>query len=55
MRQWNGCSALAPRSSAAKQWIEELAEKEEEETGNCFSATFHQQISLNRHILDHSK
>jgi len=25
MRQLNGCSTPAPRSSAAKQWIEELA------------------------------
>ena len=55
MRQSNGCSTFAPRSSTAKQWFEELAQREEEETGNCFSATFHQQISLNRHILDHSK
>ena len=27
MRQSNGCSTPAPRSSAAKQWIEELAQK----------------------------
>jgi len=29
-RQSNGCSTPAPRSSAAKQWLEELAQKEEE-------------------------
>jgi len=27
MRQLNGCSTPAPRSSAAKQWIEQLAQK----------------------------
>jgi len=27
MRQSNGCSTPAPRSSAAKQWLEELAQK----------------------------
>ena len=27
MRQSNGCQAPAPRSSAAKQWLEELAQK----------------------------
>ena len=27
MRQSNGCAASGPRSSAAKQWIEELAQK----------------------------
>jgi len=26
MRQSNGCSAPVPRSSAAKQWIEEIAQ-----------------------------
>jgi len=32
MRQPNGCSTPAPKSSAAKQWIkEELAQKKEEE------------------------
>jgi len=29
MRQPNGCSTSAPRSSAAKQWLEELAQKKE--------------------------
>jgi len=27
MRQWNGCSTPAPRSSAAKQWFQQLAQK----------------------------
>jgi len=27
MRQLNDCSTLAPKSSAAKQWIEELSQK----------------------------
>jgi len=27
MRQSNGCSTPAPRSSAVKQWIEQLAQK----------------------------
>jgi len=27
MRQSNGCSSSAPRSSAAKQWLEQLAQK----------------------------
>jgi len=27
MIQSNGCSTLAPRSSAARQWFEELAQK----------------------------
>jgi len=27
MRQSNGCPTPAPRSSAAKQWLEELAQK----------------------------
>jgi len=31
MRQSNGCSIPASRSSAAKQWFEELAQKDEEE------------------------
>ena len=30
MRQPNGCSTPAPKSSAAKQWIKELAQKKEE-------------------------
>jgi len=30
MRQLNGCSTPAPRSSAAKQWFEQLAQKKEE-------------------------
>jgi len=29
MRQPNGCSTPAPKSSAAKQWIKELAQKKE--------------------------
>jgi len=31
MKQPNGCSAPAPRSSAAKQWFEQLVQKKEEE------------------------
>jgi len=31
MRQPNGCSAPAPKSSAAKQWIKELAQTKEEQ------------------------
>jgi len=31
MRQTNDCSTPAQRSSAAKQWLEELAQKKEEE------------------------
>jgi len=39
MRQSNGCSTPAPRSSAAKQWLEQMApkkkrEEEEEEENN---------------------
>jgi len=30
MRQSNGCSTPAPKSSAAKQWIKELAQKKED-------------------------
>jgi len=30
MRQSNGCSTPAPRSSAAKQWLEQLAQKKKE-------------------------
>jgi len=34
MRQPNGCSTPAPKSSVAKQWIkEELAQTKEEEEG----------------------
>jgi len=29
MRQPNGCSTPAPKSSAAKQWIKELAQTKE--------------------------
>jgi len=29
MRQPNGCSTPSPKSSAAKQWIKELAQKKE--------------------------
>jgi len=31
MRQTNGCSTPVLKSSAAKQWIKELAQKKEEE------------------------
>jgi len=31
MKQPNGCSTPAPKSSAAKQWIKELAQTKEEE------------------------
>jgi len=31
MRQLNGCSTSAPKSSAAKQWIKELAQTKEED------------------------
>jgi len=30
MRQPNGCSTPVPKSSAAKQWIKELAQTKEE-------------------------
>ena len=38
MRQPNGCSTPAPRSNAAKQWLEELAQKKKtnERTANVF-------------------
>jgi len=32
MRQLNDCSTPAPRSSAAKQWFQQLAQTKEEET-----------------------
>jgi len=31
MKQPNGCSTPAPKSSAAKQWTKELAQAKEEE------------------------
>ena len=41
MRQSNGCSTSAPRASAAKQWIEELAQKKcHYFTTNVFCPTF---------------
>jgi len=33
MRQSKGCSIPAPRSTAAKQWFEELAQKKKNEKG----------------------
>jgi len=33
MRQPNGCSTHAPKSNAAKQWIKELAQTKEEDSG----------------------
>ena len=41
MWQSNGCSTPVPRSSAAKQWFEQLAEKKKEHTGTfILSACF---------------
>ena len=45
-RQWNGCSTSAPRSSAAKQWSQQLAQKRKKKnrvlqsswhSSNCFA------------------
>jgi len=36
MRQSIGCSTPAPRSSAAKQWIERTRSNDEEEEANEF-------------------
>jgi len=39
MRQLNGCSTPAPKSSATKQWFQQLAQTKEESLGknNAFN------------------
>jgi len=41
MRQSNGCSTSAPRSSAAKKWLEELAQKMNEKVPVRHSVSQH--------------
>jgi len=53
MRQPNGCSKHAPKSSAAKQWIKELAQTKEEvgwALGGCEIPNFCKQILLTCHL-----
>jgi len=50
MRQPNGGSTPAPKSSAAKQWIKELAQTKEEEANNfslkLMHYVFHHKLSI---------
>ena len=46
MKQPNGCSTPAPNSSAAKQWIKELAQTKEDSRTDCTTG-----IQVNKDIL----
>ena len=48
-RQLNGCSTPAPKSSAAKQWIEELAQKKKKRyaTSCCFLCVWLRDFRIN--------
>jgi len=49
MRQPNGCLTLAPRSSAAKQWLEQLAQKKKAQIQCGFAAVKLQKIATTQY------
>ena len=54
MRQLNGCSTSAPRSSAAKQWFEQLAQEKKVQKYVCYTTLieFNMHLQSKLHTLD---